>query len=255
MKIASRIIIVFVVIIVILVIGRNAIVKFVMEKGVRVAVGLPLKIEKIDLGLMTTHIGITEMKLFNPEGFGGGVMFHAPEIFVDYNLGAIIKGKIHLEEVRLDINQLTIVKNEQGQINLDALKPKEEDQQSQKKEEKKIEGKKGDAEEKKAPEMQIDHLVLKVGKVVYKDYSKGGEPSIKEYKVNISEEIDDVMDAKVLLGIIVTKAIAKTALTSLIDFNMDMFGSVTDIPGKAVETLKSTTETLRGKIKFPFGGK
>jgi len=266
MKTVFRIIIILVVVLGVLVAGRNVAVKFAVEKGVQAATGLPLQIKELDLGLTTTHIGIKDLNLFNPKGFPKEVMFHAPEIFVDYDLGALIKGKIHLEDIRLDFDQFVIVKNKEGQTNIETLKPKETEalkkEAGEKSEEKK---------EKKAPDIQIDHLLVKVGKVVYKDYSQGGEPSVKEFKVNISEEMSDVNSDNMnwLIMLVAQKAIMKTALGSLVDFNVDVVKDVIAVPTQAVgvlkgtaettikgaaETLKGTAETLKGKIKLPFGG-
>jgi len=90
--------------------------------------------------------------------------------------------------------------------------------------------------------------------VIYKDYSKGTKPAIKEYNINISEELTDVTNVQTLLGVIVTKAIAKTALNTLVDFNKDIFMDAATVPGKVVDTLKSTVDTLKDSIKLPFGG-
>jgi len=109
-----------------------------------------------------------------------------PEIYVDYDLPAIFKGKVHLEEMRLNMNEFVVVKNEKGELNLDALKVV----QAQK------EGKKPEAKAKeggKIPEIQIDTLKLKVGKVVYKDYSGGGNPTVREFKVNLDEELANLI--------------------------------------------------------------
>jgi uncharacterized protein involved in outer membrane biogenesis len=243
MKIVSRIIIVFIILLVVLVAGRNIITKIAVEKGVESAMGLPLKIKKIDLGLAKTHVGIEGLKIFNPEGFPKEAMFHASEIFVDYNLGAIIKGKIHLEDVRLNFDEFVIVKNKEGKTNLEALKPKAKEGQTSK-----GPAKKDDSGAKKSPQIQIDHLSIKIGKVVYKDYSQGGDPVIKEYVVNISEEINDVTDPNSLMGFIASKALAKTALASLGDFDI----SNIKVPEEASGLLKNTAETLKEKMKLPF---
>jgi len=224
--------------------GKNIIIKFIVENGVKVATGLPLKIEKLNIGIISTQVGIKGLSLLNPKGFPKEAMFYSPEIYVDYNLGDMIKGKLHLEEVRLDIDRFVIVKNAQGQINLDVLKPKEKESKTADQHDKK----------KKTPQIQIDHLSLKVGKVIYKDYSKGGKLVIKEYNINISEELTDVTSVKVLLGSIATKALAKTAIKSLFNFNKDLLKNTSAVPGQVVDTLKSTADTLKDKIKLPFGG-
>ena len=105
-----RFIIFVVLIFFLLVLGRNIILKFAVEKGVEAATGLQLQIEKFDLGIAETHLGINNLQLLNPSGYPDRVMFEAPEVFVDYNLGSILKGKIHLEEIRLNFDKFVVVR-------------------------------------------------------------------------------------------------------------------------------------------------
>lgn len=243
-----KIILVFSIIVGVLIVGKNIIVKIAIEKGVQVATGLPLEIKKLDIGIVSSHIGITDLSLLNPSGFPKGVMFHASEIFVDYHLGDMLKGKVHLEDVRLNFDQFTIVKNAEGRMNVEALKPKAKDGSKESTKEN------SDKEtKKKAPKIQIDHLVLKVGKVTYKDYSGGGEPSVKEFNVNISEEFSNITNMRKLLGLVASKAIAKTALNIPLDFTADILKDVSGVPKQVVDTLKSTAGLLKDKIKLPFG--
>jgi len=243
-----KVVLVFVVLIGLLIASKNIIAKIAIEKGVKAATGLPLEIKKIDIGITSSHIGITDLSLLNPSGFPPGIMFHAPEIFVDYHLGDMLKGKVHLQEIRLNFDQFVIVKNAQGRTNLEALKPKGKDGSKEPAKDKKEDGiKKG------MPEIQIDHLELKVGKVIYKDYSGGGEPSVREYNVNISEELTDVTNVRHLLGLIASKAIAKSALNIPFDFTTDILKDVSGAPKQIVDTLKNVADTLKDKIKLPFG--
>jgi len=243
MKVIFRIIVILAVIVAVFVVGRNVIVKIAAEKGVQAATGLPLKIKKLDIGLAKTHIGINDLSLLNPKGFKDKVMFHAPEIFVDYNLGAILTGKIHIEDIRLDFDQFVVIKNKEGKLNVEALKPKKGAGKQIQKEEKK----KGKTAKGKAPKIQIDHLSLKVGKVVYKDY-QAGDPSVKEYNVNISEEMNDVTDIQALIGQIAGRAAAKAGLASLTGLDVNAMKEAVD-----VDALKGTAESLKKSIKLPFG--
>lgn len=245
-----KVILVFIVIVGALMVGKNALVKIAIEKGVKAVTGLSLKIGKLDVSIISSHIGITDLKLFNPDGFPQGIMFHAPEIFVDYRLLDMLKGKIHLEDLRLDFDQFVIVKNANGQMNLAALKPKTKSEPE--KPAKEIADKKT---KKKAPQIQIDHLVLKVGKVIYKDYSKGGEPLVREFNVNISQELSDVTDVRKLLGLVVSRAIAQSAINAPFDFTADILKDVSSAPKQVVDTLKNTANAIKNKIKLPFGNK
>ncbi len=249
MKKLSRIGLIVLALTVLLIVGRNQVIKVAVEKGARIATGLDLEVKKFDIGLMSTHIGIKELSLLNPEGFPKEAMFYAPEIFVDYHLGDMLKGKVHLESVRLDFDKFVIVKNKEGLSNLEALKPKEDDMKASDQKKEDQVGKK----KEKPPEIQIDRLSLKVGTLIYKDYSKGREPEVKEFKVNISEEFKGVTNVQAVLGLIATKALAKTTLNTFADFGKDVFKDASGAPKQVVDTLKDKATILKDKIKLPFG--
>jgi len=243
-----KVILVFVVIIGVLIVGKNTIVKIVVEKGVKAATGLSLRIKKLDISIVSSHVGITDLRLLHPAGFPEGVMFHLSEIFVDYHLRDMLRGKVHLEDLRLNFDQLIIVKNAEGQMNLAALKPKAKSGPKKLAKENMDEDTK-----KKAPQIQIDHLVLKVGKVVYKDYSGGGKPSVREFNVNISQELTDVTDVRKLLGLVASRVIAQSAINAPFDFTAGLLKDVSGTPKQVADTLKNTVNTLKNTIKLPFG--
>lgn len=256
------------VIAVVLSFAKNIIVKSSIEKGVEVVTGLRLNMRSLNVDIIKTLVGIRDLKLFNPKGYEDRIMLDMPEIYVNYDLPAIIKGKVHLKEMRINLKEFTVVKNEKGELNLDSLKVV----QAQK------EGKKPEEKEKgKAPEMQIDSLELKIGKVIYKDYSKGGTPSIKEFNINLDERYENITNPYSLVSLIVVRALMGTTIASLTDFDLGgLKGTVSDTLAsaqqlateaaakaqeavkettqKAQETLKKTTEDLKQKIKLPFGG-
>ena len=158
---------------------KDAIIKASVEKGVEMVTGLKLRIQGFKAGLVNSLVAIRNLRLFNPRGFKDSVMLDMPEIYVDYDLPAVFKGKIHLKEVRIDLKEFYVIKNAKGEVNLDSLKVVQESKGEAPAKEK-------PAEEGKGMEFQIDTLQLKVGKVVYKDYSQGGEPKVQEFSSSSS---------------------------------------------------------------------
>jgi hypothetical protein len=252
---------------------KDMIVKTSVEKGVELVTGLRLNIRSMNVGILRTLVGIKNLRLFNPEGFKEEIMLDMPEIYVDYNLPAIIRGKVHLEEMRLNLKEFTVVKNEKGELNLDSLKVV----QAQK------EGKKPAEKEAKMPEMQIDSLELKVGKVIYKDYSRGRTPSVREFNLNLDEKYENITDPYSLVSLIVVKSLMNTTIARLTDFDLrGLEGSISDTLAsaqkvaeeaavetkraieqttqrtqeatkQAADTIKKTTEGLKDTFKLPFG--
>jgi len=106
--------------------GKNLIIKTSVSAGVKAMTGLKLNIKSMNVGILNSLIGINGLQLFNPPGFVDELMVDLPEVYVDYDLGAFIKRKVHLEEVRLNLKEFSVIKNEKGELNLDSLRVVEE---------------------------------------------------------------------------------------------------------------------------------
>ncbi|MFH1622048.1 MAG: AsmA family protein [Candidatus Omnitrophota bacterium] len=225
---------------------RNFIAQNILSSGVKAFTGLSLKIGSIDVGISKTHLSVQNLQLFNPPAFSDKVMLDMPEIYIDYDLGAFLQKKVHLEQIRLNMNELMVVKNKDGKLNLDSLKvvqSKKKPTEEQKKEKAQL------------PQIQIDKLRLTVGKVVYKDYSvSSSEPSVKEFNVNLDEQFENITDPYALTSLIVVKALAKTSIASLANFNLsDLQKNVTDMAQKAASAAKESVEKIGADAQKAVG--
>lgn len=275
-KLISFIFFVLIIVVVVFAIWKNQIIKVAVEAGTKKVTGLDLNIQSLNIGLTDTLVDIQGLKLHNPTGYQDPIMVDIPQIYVDYNLSSILGGKIHLQNAKLNLSELVVVKNEKGELNLNALKPVEQKPPSG---ETKTPGQEGPQAKQEMPKMQIDLLELKIGKVIYKDYSKGSQPEIKEFNVNINEKFENITDPNVLVKLIIFKALSKTALGDLANFDLGVLKGSLDTglkdaqavvsgtvdtaektlketTGKAKETLDSLKETTQGltdTFKLPFG--
>ena len=155
-------------VLIVLVVAKNVIAKTVVESGVRLITGLRLSMDGMDLGLLETSIGIRGLKLYNPPGFADPLMVSLPEIYVDYDPIALLSGGVHLEDMRLDLQEFTVERNAQGQLNLDSLAVVKESKRAR-------QGQPAAATKPKT-RLRIDVLDLRIGTVLYKDYSAGSPP-------------------------------------------------------------------------------
>ena len=262
MKKITVVLVIFVLIIAGLSLGKNIIAKIAVEKAVKMVTGLQLRISGLNIGIIRTLVNIDGLILYNPKGFKDRVMIDMPNIYVHYNLPAILKGNVHLYDMKIDLKEFVVVKNKDGKLNLDSLKVV----QAQK------EGKKPQDKDKgKAPQIQIDNLELKIGKVVYKDYSAGGKPHVREFNVNINEKYANIKDAYSLVSIIVVRALRNTAIASLTNFDLEGLstgtlsqatkiateaaGKATRIVGETGKVAAEAAEKITQKLVFPFSGK
>jgi len=257
MKKWINVLVIVAVLIVVLLFAKDFIIKASVEKGVGVVTGLKLNIGGLNVGILKPIVDIKNLKLFNPGSFPDKTMIDMPEIYVKYDLPAIIGGTIHLPEVRLGLREFVVVKNSKGELNLDALK----NVQAQKKGEAKAEEKPAG----KAPKIKIDKLALNIGKVIYKDYSKGSTPTVKEFNINLHEVYTNVDDPYKLASLIVVKALIGTPIAALANFDVKgLQGSVGDVlsgaqktateaVGKAGKTATQAVDKMKGLLTSPFG--
>ena len=242
--------------------SKNMIAKIAVERAVKMVTGLQLRMAGLNIGVIRTLINIDGLMLYNPKGFEDRVMIDMPNIYVNYDLPAILKGKVHLYSMKIDLKEFVVVKNKDGKLNLDSLKVVQAQKEGEKPQ---------DKDKGKAPQIQIDNLELKIGKVVYKDYSAGGKPHVREFNVNINEKYANIKDAYSLVSIIVVRALRNTAIASLTNFDLEGLSTgtlsqatkiATEAAGKATrivgETGKAATEAaekITQKLVFPFSGK
>ena len=191
-----------------LMICKNGIAKGAIESVTQAMTGCRLSIGKLDIGLLNTKIAANNLKLYNPSGFVDRTMMDLPELYVDCDSSTIFSGKPHINELRVHLRELLVVKNAKGELNLMALKPKQ--------------GSTGEKKTGGAPPITIGLLRLKVEKVVYKDYSRGAShPFVQEFNVNLDESYQNVSNINAIVPLIVSKALVNTTIASLANFRVD----------------------------------
>ncbi len=255
MRLIKKLLFLIILIIIVVVLARNFIVKTGASVGAKVAAGLDLSIADVKIGLANSDVGLKGIQLQNPKGFPDERMVDIPEVYINYNLTDFFKNNIHVEEIRLNLNELVVVKNKEGKLNIKELLPPSEVKPDEPGE---PEEPKEPKEDKTKKELNIDVLKLRIGKIVYKDYTVN-PPKITNYDVNINEEIEDV-NTKSLVAYITAKALMNTSISKLANIDFDgLTNQAKDIANKMIEgagvgDLDETVEDLGNKAKDALKG-
>lgn len=241
MKVLGVLLLVIVIIVGGLAIGKNTIANMAVSKTIRRLTGLEVSIQSMKIGLLNTLIDVTGIRIDNPEGYPDKIMAELPVIYVDYNLGALIKGKVDLPELRLHLKEFNIIKNKDGKLNISSIKVVKEQKEE-------VPEKEKAAAKTKTPPIAIGSFQLKIGRVVYKDYSQGTPPTVREFNLNLDETYRDITDFKALVNIIIVKALRKTAIDRLANFDLDI---LTDrLPPGLKESTQLVTKSAAGVKKL-----
>jgi uncharacterized protein involved in outer membrane biogenesis len=222
---------------------KDAMAKSAVQVGVKYATGLEMEIDRMQVGLLNTRLGIEGLRLKNPPGFADPYMFDVPEVYVDYDLGSFLRKEPHIEEIRFNLNELTVVRASDGHLNLDALRAVQASKDKEAAPQQQVEPAK-EPREQAAMKVRIDLLKLKVGKVVYKDYSRGDPPRVQEFAVNIDESVPNITNLQVFAATIVSRALARTAVARLTGFDLkELEGFAEQGLGLAAEQAKALVGT------------
>jgi len=223
---------------------KNKIAKSFVEKAVAETTGLKLEISSLDIGLLKTELTVQDLRLFNPAGYKEPVMFYIPYVYLDYNFADLIKKNIHIENMELDLKELFVIKDKSGKFNLSALRPVRKGEA--------LPSKAKPEEQAPVPRLEIDKLLLKIGKVTYKDYSKDPDnPAITEFKLNFQGRYVHITDMRSLVKLIVGRALFDTALDKLA--NLDVGGLRATVEG-AASAAKDAAEKAGTVLKDTFQG-
>ena len=203
-----------VVVFVALLLCKNVLIKMAVEDGAKKATGLALTIGSMDVGLLAPKVDVNNMRLLNPPWFTDKVMIDIHRFLVSFELASFLTKRAHFKTAELDLKELVVVRNKERKLNIDSLTSVEE-----RKQKKPAEGKKA-KQEKQAPQVTIDQLILKIGTVVYKDYSLGEKPVTQTYTIGLNEVYQNVTDTKKLVNLIIVRALERTAIAQLTGFDL-----------------------------------
>jgi hypothetical protein len=200
---------------------KDAIIKGAIESSVTKATGLRLTMGSFKADLGKSVIDIKNLKLANPSGFGHTFMIDAPEVYIAYDLSAIMKGKTHLKELRLNLREFVLIRAASGATNIDTLKSH-------------MTAQSGKRRDPAKSSLLIDDLSLKIGRVAYKDL---GVPSLsRDLNLGINERFSDITDMQQVIGIIMTRAIINSGVARLANLN------TSDLQGIANSAMQGALE-------------
>lgn len=235
MKKIALILIILIVLITSLSIVKDALIKISIQSIVYMSTGLRVDIGGLKTSIPGTFIRISNAVILNPANFDDKIMLDIPEIYIDYDLPAMLRKKIHLNDLRINLREFIVVKNKDARTNLDYIKTFKQKED--------VKQKKG-SKDSVSPNLQIDNLTIKIGKIIYKDYFQAEEPVVSQYKINIDSRYKNIKNVDEIVRAIVTRALINTAIGGLPDFTK--FRST--VSGEVQSTLESTKDVLKKKV-------
>lgn len=234
-----RLALVFVVLGVVLYFAKNPVLRVVAEKRIRSETGMEAQIGKFTSGQSgaSTHVTIENLKLYNTAEFGGGPFLDIPELHLECDTVSFAQRRLRITKARLNLAELTVVKNAAGRTNLIALPSRLTRNTPQKKE---------SPDELEGFEFQgIDQLILSLGRVKLVDLKDARLN--REIRVDLQQQIfNNVKSEADVYGIVFM-----IWLRSGGGFSITPMDLVRDLTGKKPDKIEPSTRPANGNSPVP----
>ena len=194
------------------VIFSNQIIKTTVTIVASKITGAPVHMDGFSLNILSSTIHISGFKMYNPGGFQKGTLVSCPKIKVIYDRDTLFKQKRHFLIMEIELKEMGLVKNKEGKLNVDSLKIVQQSKSSP------------------PIPMQIDLLTLSIGKIVYKDYTIGAEPSVRVYDVNMQRSYKGIPTAQQLALLVLAEPMKATAIKGAAIYGAAMLTGVGALP-------------------------
>jgi uncharacterized protein involved in outer membrane biogenesis len=104
-----------------LLLSKDAILKAAVEQQIRAQTGMDVKIGRLSLGLLAPVVTIENLTLNNTPEFGGTPFLDIRELHLEYDRDALTQRKLKIKLLRLNLEELTVVRNSAGTTNISLL--------------------------------------------------------------------------------------------------------------------------------------
>lgn len=190
----------------------NLIIKAVVTTVASRITGAPVHMDRFSLSILSSTIRISGFTMYNPGGFPEGILASCPRIKAIYDRGTLFTKKRHFLVVEIELKELGLTRNREGRLNVDSLKTVQEPGSSP------------------PIPMQIDLLTLSIGKVVYKDYTIGAEPSVRVYDVNRHQSYKGIPTAQQLALLVLAEPMKAAAIKNVGIYGAALLTGVAALP-------------------------
>jgi hypothetical protein len=120
--------------------------------------GFPMRVDSVQITPWRSRFAADRIQLFNPPEFCDRFFADIPRFDVDYEAGSFLRDRPHFTRADLHIREIVIVKNTNGHSNVEQLRGL---------------GAVGRGTNVTGVRFHIDTLNLRLGRVIFKDYSDG----------------------------------------------------------------------------------
>jgi hypothetical protein len=179
-KLLGRIIQLCLLILILAVIFHRWTAKVLLASCLRWTLGVPVTIQDVRIDFLETQVLFQGIEIGNPPYFPEETLAKIPKIFIDFDLSSFLKDRIHFDTIEMDFEELRVIRRQDGEMNLVALKNLKQARKQEPQTRQRI--------EQKPFHLEVGQLVLTLGRATYTDFS-GPSPMEKSFNLRMDHAV------------------------------------------------------------------
>jgi uncharacterized protein involved in outer membrane biogenesis len=223
-KLLVKILAALVILVVVLFLARNFIARESVEIGAKKMTGFPLTIGTLQLSPFGGKVDAHDLKLTNPDEFPDKTFVDMPQLYIDLRLGSILSGAPHVNDMIINIKQVTVVKNAKGETNARKLKAVV-------------------SSGKSSSKYYVDKLQVHIGTVSIKDYS---HPKMTERNktLDIDATYRNISDSTDITRLVLLTVMSQVRLPDIGINTDDLKKDLGNVTNQAGQALKGAADSV-----------
>ena len=221
-KFLLRLIVLLIIVVAVAFLARNLIARKAVQIGFTKYTGFPLELGAVSIAPAFGRVEVKDLHLMNTADFEEPTFVKMPTFTVDYQIGSMISGAPHINEMVLDISQVNVVKKANGESNLQKLEGVGG------------EGSTNAATAKASRKYQIDKVQIHIGTVTVIDKQRGSTHAVP---LNISATYENISEATDITRLVLMTMMSRMSLANLGINPNDLTKNLQGVTGGATKAL------------------
>lgn len=230
-KLIGKIIRFLLFIVILAAIFHNWTAKFLFATGLQAALGVRVKVKEVKINFSDISILFGDIEIGNPYSFfSQEPLARIPKVFMDVAISSFWEKRIHFEAIDLNIQELHVIRDRDGRINLLSLKTFDQDNQQLSQ----------PSEQKTGQPLgfQIDQMILSLGRVRYTDSMQPDSQERGFYLGMDRARYENIGGLKDIVKVISWETLKRIGLEGLAAGLGNWGSSSGNIVGKVLSTLR-----------------
>jgi len=184
---------------------------FALKSIIQSVTGTKVHADRIHLSVLRGTLIVRNMRVMSPRGFPKGKLAYIPTIDVSFDTFSFFSATPRIHELKVHVREIVVVKNKDGQLNVDALNISH-------------------GTDNEPTKISVSKFVLSLDRVIQRDLT-GAKPVIQLHEIALKEATyEDLPGASKVIGVVLGQALQSAAIKGALIYGTAAVAGIAFLP-------------------------